>query len=170
MSRPPVNFCQVCGAPMIDKLAFGQVRRACSACGFVHFDDPKVAAAAFIERGDRVLLVRRALNPERGKWALPAGYVDYGEDPRHAVVREVLEETGLTMEVTGLLDVLGAPGTFGASIIIVYGGRIVGGTASPQDDVDAILWYAAGDPLPPLAFHSTQSLLAAWIAGQNGDS
>ncbi len=168
MKRPPVNYCQVCGAPMIDKLAFGQVRRACSVCGFVHFDDPKVAAAAFIERDNHVLLVRRAMNPERGKWALPAGYIDYGEDPRDAVMREVLEETGLTIEVTRLLDVQGSPGTFGASIIIVYGGRVVGGTASPQDDVDAILWYAAGTPLPPLAFRSTQSLLAEWIAGQNG--
>jgi ADP-ribose pyrophosphatase YjhB (NUDIX family) len=62
---------------MIDKLAFGQMRRVCKKCSFVHFDDPKVAAVVFIEQNERILLVRRAMNPERGKWALPAGYIDY---------------------------------------------------------------------------------------------
>lgn len=169
MRRPPVNYCQVCGEKLIDRLAFGQIRRVCPACGFVHFDDPKVAVVAFIERDNRVLLVRRAMNPEQGKWALPAGYVDYGEDPRDAIVREVLEETGLRIEVTQLLDVHSSPGNFGASIIIVYGARVVGGVAHPQDDADAILWYSATDPLPALAFHSTQTLLADWIARQKGN-
>jgi 8-oxo-dGTP diphosphatase len=164
--RPPVNYCQVCGHEMIDRQAHGKIRRVCPACGFVYFDDPKVAVAVFIERDSRVLLVRRAMNPERGKWALPAGYVDYGEDPREAAKREVREETGLEIESTRLVSVEGSPGTFGASIVIVYAASVANGAARPQDDAEAVLWLSASDPLPELAFDSTRMMLDAWLAEQ----
>jgi 8-oxo-dGTP diphosphatase len=164
--RPPVNYCQVCGHEMIDRWAHGKNRRVCPACSFVYFDDPKVAVAVFIERDGQVLLVRRAMNPERGKWALPAGYVDYGEDPREAAMREVREETGLEIEITRLVNVESSPGTFGASIIIVYAASVANGTAQPQDDAEAVLWLSASDPLPELAFDSTRTMLSAWLAKQ----
>jgi 8-oxo-dGTP diphosphatase len=164
--RPPVNYCQVCGHTLTDRWAHGKMRRVCPACGFVHFDDPKVAVAAFIERDNRVLLVRRAMNPERGKWALPAGYVDYGENPREAVIREVREETGLEVEVTRLVSVDGSPGTFGASIVIIYAASVVNGSARPQDDAEAVLWLSASDSLPELAFESTRTMLNAWLERQ----
>ncbi len=161
--RAPINYCQVCGHEMQDKQTYGKVRRVCSACGFIHFEDPKVAVVAFIEKDDRVLLVQRAMNPERGKWALPAGYVDYGEAPQQAVIREVSEETGLEIAVTRLIAVEGEPGTFGASIVIIYAASVLNGTARPQDDAQAVLWYAASDPLPELAFESTHTMLASWL-------
>lgn len=166
MTRPPANFCQVCGHAMQDRLAYGQQRRVCPDCGYVHFDDPKVAVVAFIEHNGRVLLVRRAMNPERGKWALPAGFVDYGEAPRAAAVREVFEETGLEVTITRLIDVEGNPGASGASIVIIFSAQVVNGTATPQDDVEAVMWYRAGDPLPELAFSSTHQLLDKWLQQQ----
>jgi len=162
----PVNFCQVCGHPMEDRHVYGQLHRVCPACGFVHFNDPKVAAVAFIEHDHRILLVRRAVNPERGKWSLPAGYVNYGEDPRAAAIREVREETGLEIEILRLVDVWGESGASGASIISIYAARLLAGTAQPLDDVDAVLWYSAADPLPDLAFASTRHMLHAWIQAQ----
>ncbi|MBN2304750.1 MAG: NUDIX hydrolase [Anaerolineae bacterium] len=171
----PVNFCQVCGHAMTDQHAYGKSRRVCPDCGYVHFQDPKVAAVIFIEHRNRVLLVRRVMNPERGKWALPAGYIDYGEDPRDAAVREVQEETGLEIAITRLIDVQGGPtqnssAHHGASIVIIYGARVVNGTAEPRDDADAVLWYAASDPLPDIAFESTRTMLETWIAKQNNQN
>ncbi len=160
--RPPVNFCQVCGHAMIDKQAFGQLRRVCPTCGFVHFTDPKVAVVVFIEQDHRVLLVRRAFDPERGKWALPAGFIDDGEIPVEAAVREVREETGLEIEITRLVDVLAGSDTGEASIVIIYVARMTGGTAQAQDDADGLLWYATSDPLPELAFESTRLMLGLW--------
>lgn len=160
--RPPANFCQVCGHPLEDRLARGRMRRVCPACGFIHFEDPKVAVAAFVEDRGRVLLVRRAYNPQRGKWALPAGYVDYGEDPAAAVIREVKEETGLDVAVIGLLSVIGGPTVSGASIVITYAVTALGGAAQPHDDADALLWLSPGDALPDIAFDSTRQALAAW--------
>lgn len=166
--RAPVNFCQVCGAAMIDKHAHGRLRRVCPACGFIHFADPKVAVVVFIEHNKRVLLVRRSMDPMRGKWALPAGYVDDGEDPQSAAVREVREETGLHVEITQLVGVEGGPDDSGsgASIVILYTARVISGEARPLDDADAVCWYTAADPLPDIAFASTHTLLANWIARQ----
>jgi ADP-ribose pyrophosphatase YjhB (NUDIX family) len=166
--RPPVNFCQVCGHAMSERLAFGKLRRVCPACGHIHFSDPKVASIVFIEQNNRVLLVRRAMNPERGKWALPAGYIDDGEDPRAAAIREVHEETGLEIEITRLVDVQIGPGSLGASIVIIYAAIVICGTARGQDDADAVLWYAASDPLPELAFESTRWMIETWVEQQHG--
>lgn len=153
---------------MIDRLAYGKSRRVCPECGYIHFTDPKVAAVVFIEKDHRVLLVRRAINPERGKWALPAGYIDDGEDPREAAIREVREETGLAIEITRLIDVQTGPDSHGASIVIIYAARVLDGIARPLDDADAVLWYAVGDPLPELAFESTRQMLDTWITNQPG--
>ena len=62
--------------------------------------------AVLVEDDGQVLLVRRANEPQRGLWTLPAGFVDAGEDPVLAAERECLEETGLRVKITGLLDVI----------------------------------------------------------------
>lgn len=160
--KPPVNFCQVCGHAMTDQHAYGAVRRVCPACGFIHFPDPKVAAVVFIEHKQRVLLVRRKMNPGRGKWSLPGGFVDYGEDPRAAAVREALEETGLEIAITDLVNVR----SNGGPIVITFTARVLNGVAHPQDDADAVCWYSADDPLPDIAFESTQTMLADWVQRQ----
>lgn len=165
MQPSPVNFCQVCGATMSDAERFGKVRRVCPACGHIHFDDPKVAAVVFVEQDGAVLLVRRAVEPERGKWALPAGYIDFGEHPVEAAAREVFEETGLVIEIAGLLDVQGGAAEIGASIVIIYAARVVDGVAHPLDDADEVAWFRRDDPLPEIAFDSTRTMLEAWRAG-----
>lgn len=149
-------FCPRCGQRLVDREVFHQTRRACDKCDFVYFRDPKVAVAVCVVRGNEVLLVRRAVEPERGKWALPAGYVDYGEDPRQAATREVWEETGLVVTLNGLVDVL--PGDIpdrGASIVIVYAGQVTGGTLAADDDVDAAGYFPMDD-LPEMAFANTR--------------
>lgn len=164
MQPNPVNFCQVCGAAMSDAERYGKVRRVCPACGYIHFDDPKVAAVVFIEREGEVLLVRRAVDPERGKWALPAGYIDYGEHPIDAAIREVFEETGLVIEISDLLDVQGGAAEIGASIVIIYAANVIDGIAQPLDDADEVAWFHRDGPLPEIAFESTRTMLEAWRA------
>ena len=81
-----INFCPRCG-----------LHAVCPQCDWIHFEDPKVAAAVLVEQDGRVLLVRRVNEPYRGLWTLPAGFIDAGEDPAQAAERECLEETGLTV-------------------------------------------------------------------------
>lgn len=142
---------------------FGRLRAACPRCGWIHFRDPKVAAAVLIQRSGKVLLVRRVNEPFRGAWSLPAGFVDAGEDPRQAASRECFEETGLEVRVADVLDVVaGAEHERGADIVIVFRADITGGTERPGDDADAVQWFDLSE-LPPLAFRATERILGARI-------
>ncbi len=161
MSESKVRFCVRCGSAVIELEKFGAVRPVCPACGWIYFADPKVAAAGLVEQGNKILLVRRLNEPQRGLWSLPAGYVDAGEDPARAAERECLEETGLVARVTGLLDVLsGAEFKGGADIVIVYRMEVTGGALAAGDDADQAAFFERG-ALPELAFLATRKIISA---------
>jgi ADP-ribose pyrophosphatase YjhB (NUDIX family) len=155
-----VKFCPRCGAEVAYEDKFGMLRPVCPQCEWIHFVNPKVAAAVLIEKDGRVLLVRRANEPYRGLWTLPAGFVNGNEDPAEAAARECLEETGLSVHVTRVLDVIaGREHKRGADFIIVYLAEVVSGELMADDDADAAEWFARSE-LPPLAFQATQKILA----------
>lgn len=154
-----VKFCPRCGSAVEYREKFGAVRPVCPACKYIHFPDPKVAAAVLVEKGSRVLLVRRTNEPFRGLWTLPAGFVNAGEDPADAAARECLEETGLTVRVTRVHDVIaGREHERGADFVIVYQAEIIDGVMAADDDADAVEWFERG-LLPPLAFNATKKVL-----------
>lgn len=156
-----IKFCLRCGAEVAHEDKFGMVRPVCPQCGWIYFVDPKVAAAVLIEQDGRVLLVRRNNEPFRGLWTLPAGFVNGGEDPAEAAARECLEETGLSVHVTRVLDIIsGREHNRGADFVIVYLAEVISGELVPADDADAADWFARND-LPPLAFKATQKILAS---------
>ena len=153
-------FCPRCAAPLVTRRVVDRPRRACPACGYVHFTDPKVGVGVLVVEDGRGLLVRRAVGPERGKWSLPAGFLDQGEDPAATAAREALEETGLTVMIEGLLDVFyNPPGRGGASIFILYRARRVAGEPTAGDDADEARFFPL-DALPDLAFASTRAAIA----------
>jgi len=159
MTEKPVRYCPYCGTATEMQFSFGAERAVCPACDWKHFADPKVAAAVVVCLDGKVLLNRRVNEPYRGKWSLPAGFVDAHEDPARAAERECLEETGLQVRVTGLLDVLaGREHSHGADIFIVYIADIVGGLLQAGDDADDAAFFPL-DHLPPLAFATTRRVL-----------
>ena len=108
------------------------------------------------------MLVRRSVEPEIGKWTLPAGFVEGDEDPRETAAREALEETGLEVRIGDLLEVIhGREHSSGASIVIIYTGEILGGQLEAQDDADAAEFFAVAN-LPPLAFEATSVAIEKW--------
>ncbi|HEY6074394.1 MAG TPA: NUDIX hydrolase [Anaerolineales bacterium] len=154
-----VNFCPRCGSPLNRESSFGRMRPVCPQCGWIHFEDPKVAAAVLVQQDGRVLLVRRVNEPFRGRWTLPAGFVDAGEDPAEAAARECREETGLEVRILGVLDVVaGREHPRGADFVIVYSAEVLSGTLQPADDADLAEWFAM-DELPALAFRATEVIL-----------
>ncbi len=157
-----INFCPVCAARLERREKHGAMRPVCPSCNYVHFCDPKVAAITLIERDGQVLLARRAMNPAKGRWTLPGGFVESEEDPRETAIRECREELGLEVEIIRLMDLYyGKAHESGASIVILYAGRLVGGTPAPGDDVDAVAFFGPKE-LPELAFASTRQILAQW--------
>jgi len=164
MSTPDYKFCPRCGASVLHEERFEKVRPVCPNCGWIHFVDPKVAAAVLIVQDGRVLLVRRVNEPFRGLWTLPAGFVDGGEDPAEAAERECLEETGLSVRVTRVFDIVaGREHPRGADFVIVYQAEVTGGEMAADDDADAVEWFDKNN-LPPIAFRATQKVLQSFYA------
>lgn len=154
--------CLNCGTPLTVTPVLGEPRPACPACGWVFFEDPKVAVAVLIVADDRVLLTRRAIGPGIGKWTLPAGFLNAREDPLKAAARECREETGLSITVGPLLTVLyGREHPRGADLLLVYRAAVRGGELSPGDDASAARWFPRRR-LPPLAFASTRRIIRSF--------
>jgi ADP-ribose pyrophosphatase YjhB (NUDIX family) len=135
----------------------------CSRCRFIFYLNPKLVAGTIPEDGGRILLTRRAINPGKGRWTFPGGFVDFGETAVEAAIRETREETGLEVELTGLLNVYTYPA---APVIIVYRAQVAGGTLTACDENDLLEWMAPADiPWDTLAFPSTRQALREWVAG-----
>ena len=167
MGSRVANFCPVCGTRLELREHGGAIRPVCPNCGHVVYFDPKVAVVVFICQDERVLLVKRAHDPRQGFWAMPAGFIEAGEDPQAAAQRETLEETSLTVDIVRLLDVFFTAGDGGmADMVIAYEARVTGGTLKADDDAEAAEWFSR-EMLPnELAFFPSQRLAARWLAGE----
>lgn len=153
-----ITFCPHCATRVEERPFEGKLRPTCPACGYIAFADPKVAAVVLIARDESLLLIRRAIDPARGRWCFPGGYVDFGEDPQLAAMRECREETGLDVDTLTLLDV-----SFNGRVIVITYTGTVGPHAepTPQDDADRAGWFDPNN-LPPLAFDTMHQAIAAW--------
>ena len=161
----PMRFCPHCTHHLESRLAFDRVRPTCPACGFVHFLAPKVGVSVLIEKGDRLLLVRRAVEPEVGQWSLPSGFVEWDEAPEAAAARECAEETGLVLSGLALVEVRHYSDDYrGPGINLTYRGQVAGGTLSPGDDAADAQFFAAGElpPVEQIAFQGHRLMLKRW--------
>ena len=155
----PVRFCQQCGTPLRRRVAFGRRRQLCPQCGYVHFNDPKVAVGVLAQRRGQLLLVRRNLEPNIGEWSFPSGYVDAGETLEDASVRETREETGLDVRIQRLL---GAYSTRGDRVIfIAFAARVTRGRIEVGWECQDVRFFPP-NALPPLAFAHDTDIMRAW--------
>ena len=156
-----VRYCPRCGTPLVTRRVNDKDRRTCPNCDYTHFTDPKVGVGVLVVQDGQFLLVRRAVLPQIGKWSIPAGFLDQGEDPQVTAVRETYEETGLTVRITSMLDVYYNPPNpqGGASIFILYQGELIDGELHAGDDVDRAAFFSP-ESLPDLAFASTRDAIA----------
>ncbi len=153
------KFCPQCAAPLTLRFFSGRERDYCPACGFIHFQDPKLAVGALVVNEGRVLLIRRAVPPRKGFWAVPSGFVEYDEQPREALTREVEEETGLCVEAGAVIDVYPNADPTKPGVFLLFEAGPVGGTLAPGDDVSEAAWFARDElPYDELAFQDVDRL------------
>lgn len=159
------RFCPSCASPLEEKDVDGHLRPVCTECGRTIFYDPKVSAICIVERGDKLLLVKRGNEPGYGLWSLPGGYVDRGEVVEAAAAREVWEETGLTVEINRLVGLFSESGN--PVMVAAFAAKETGGllTTGPET-LD--LGFFSLDDLPPLAFPRDEQIWARWRDFRDG--
>ncbi len=161
VSQPSIRHCFACGAPTAPSLVEGKQRARCTLCLTIAFESPRaVSAAVVVDARGRVLLVQRALEPERGKWALPAGYQDIDETAQAACQREVREETGLSIEILGLFDVLFVhhPSRPSANLTVFMACAQTGALRC-GDDASAAGFFDLADLPAPIGFENQGRIL-----------
>jgi ADP-ribose pyrophosphatase YjhB (NUDIX family) len=161
------RFCPVCGGQLEPRLLKNgdPVRLVCASCGFVFYLDPKLAVGTIIsDERNRVVLVKRAIEPGYGKWVFPGGYVDRGEEVQRAAIREAREETGLEVRIDHLVNIYSYPGR--TPVIIVYAATMIGGCLGCDDEgLEASFFDPAAIPWNELAFRSTYEALREFLRG-----
>ena len=164
------RYCLACGSALRDSVRGGRTRRACPACGYIHYTGPAAGVAVLVVDGDRFVLCRRRPDMlEGGKWCLPCGYVEYDEDFLTAALREVQEETGLQVEIETIISVSSnflTPKVH--TVVTVLLARPAGGELAAGDDIDLVRWHTPSDDLPEMAFESDRHIIERYFATSLG--
>jgi NAD+ diphosphatase len=148
--RPIEHFkhCPKCGQPLPDRAQPNSV--SCPACGFLHFFNPTVAVAAFVKAADgRILFIRRAKEPGKGRLAPPGGFVDFDETAEEALRREIREEVGVELEsiryLCSAVNQYPYRGVTYPVLDLFFVATVADGQrATALDDVESCLWLDPG--------------------------
>jgi ADP-ribose pyrophosphatase YjhB (NUDIX family) len=158
-----------CGQRLTSAVPEGDRKRrmVCLDCGFIHYLNPRPVAGTIPVRADgKILLGRRDIEPRRGCWVFPGGFMDLGESAEDAAIRETREEVRLEVRNLQLIGVFTRvePGV----VVVVYEAEAVG---EPEvgEETSEIAWFAAHEiPWDEIAFDSTEAALREWVARRGG--
>ena len=149
------KYCHFCGTYLTEKFFEGCLRLFCEQCNEPLYENPIPATClVVVDNKNRVLLVKRSVEPKKGFWCLPGGFMELGETPEKSALRELKEETGLSGQINMLLGVSSNPSVLYHTVLMIgflvksYTGNLVAG--DDADDV-ASFYY---DELPEIAFES----------------
>ncbi len=157
------NYCPRCGTRLKIREEEGRKRLACPACGWVNYENPLPSSAALVrnEKGE-VLLVKRGVEPGRGKWALPSGFMEIEETPEEACLRELKEETGLEGKILRLIGVYSQKSQLYKNVLIIGYEVIAHGQLRPGSDSLKAQFFPV-DKLPQIAFSSHREIIRKGI-------
>jgi len=161
----PKTFCQYCGNRLSEKTSEGRRRLFCTGCDLTVYDNPIPAACTVIvDANDRLLLVKRNVEPKKGLWCLPGGFMELNETPEQTGLRELREETGLSGKIELLLGVAANTSSrYGTVVITGFLVRVFTGSTSPGDDAEEVRWFDHKD-LPEIAFDSHKKFIRIYYA------
>jgi ADP-ribose pyrophosphatase YjhB (NUDIX family) len=164
------RYCPYCRTDLVTEHQEGLDRQKCPGCGEMFYRNSKPCAGALVVDGrGRLLLARRAIEPFKGKWDLPGGYLEDGEHPETGALREVREETGLTVRITGFggiyMDTYGASGV--STLNVFYDAEVEGEipeTLEAKDDVAELRWFEPDAlPLDSFSFENGKKAISDWL-------
>lgn len=165
---PAYRFCPRCGHSLTARcIKTGEPDRlCCDGCEFVFYLDPKLAAGTIVTHRGRILLLRRAIEPAYGLWIFPGGFVDRGEHPKAAGIREAGEEAGVRVRLDGILGIYSHP-QGNPVVLVVYHGEVVEGEPAALDEsLDVGTFLPEELPWDQLAFTTTRLALSDYLRRQ----
>ncbi len=127
-----------------------RVRRICNRCNFVDYVNPKIVTGSVVTQGDLILLCKRAIEPRKGFWTLPAGFMEEGESVEEGAMREAMEEACARIEIDRLLAVYSVPRI--AQVQIMFRARLVSDIAAGPESEEVGLFHWRDIPWSQLAF------------------
>jgi ADP-ribose pyrophosphatase YjhB (NUDIX family) len=149
------SHCHFCGGRLTTKFVEGRQRLYCRICIRPLYENPVPATCLVVVNvQNQILLVKRAIEPKKGQWCLPGGFIELGESPEKGALRELSEETTLTGQIDTLLGVRTTPSPEYHSVLMVgYLVRRFKGDPTAGDDAADVRWFSQIG-LPPIAFDS----------------
>lgn len=137
-------------------------REICDSCGYVAYDNPKIVVGSVVTSNNRILLCRRAIEPRRGYWTLPAGYLEHGETLEEGALREAFEEAGAVIRADGVLALFNISRI--GQVQVMFRAQFAGGVeyAPGVESLDVQLFAWDEIPWDELAFPSVRWALDAW--------
>jgi len=162
-----MNFCSNCGARVQKRVPEGDhlPRYICESCGAIHYQNPRLVVGCVPEHEGRILLCRRAIEPRRGFWTVPAGFMENGETLQEAAARESREEALAEVEIGSLLSVV--------HVLHAEQVHVFFRAALPQarfgagaESLEVMLVAPAEIPWDELAFRSTDFTLRRYLEDQ----
>jgi ADP-ribose pyrophosphatase YjhB (NUDIX family) len=162
------RFCPACG-DAVEARVLEEDHRPRLVCrnGHVTWRNPRVVVGTLPVRAGRVYLARRDIEPAKGRWSYPGGYLELGEATQEGARRETEEETELRVEVGRLVGVYSRP--HAGAVTIIYEANVVGGRAEPAAETSEVRDFGPDDiPWDELAFTTVESALRDWIASLPG--
>lgn len=161
-------FCPACGKPLGRRTPAGEERpRLICPDGHVTWRNPRMVVGTIPVRSGRVFLARRSVEPRAGRWTCPGGFLEMGEAAQEGARRETEEETRLRVEVGRLVGAYSRP--HAGVVTLIYEAAVVGGEALPAAETSEVRDFAPDEiPWDDLAFSTTRSALADWVASLPG--
>lgn len=168
---PVINYCSRCGASVSLKIPPGDTleRHVCASCGTIHYQNPKLVVGSLPEWQDQVLLCRRAIEPRRGLWTLPAGFMENNETLPQAAVRETIEEACARIEIGEMYTLISVPHI--SQVHAIYRARLLDLDFSPGiESLEVGLFTEDEIPWQEIAFRTIGLTLRHYFADRKTGS
>lgn len=159
-----MKFCSQCGAPVALRTPDGDTlrRHVCTSCGIIHYQNPKMIVGCIPEWEGRVLLCRRAIEPRRGLWTVPAGFMENGETTFNGARRETLEEANARVEIDSLYALYNIPHI--NQVYLLFRARLLDLDFSPGEETLEIRLLDETDiPWEHIAFATVRNTLTHYF-------
>ncbi len=155
-----MKFCSQCSAPVALRIPLGDSlpRHVCTACGTIHYQNPKMIVGCIPEWEGKILLCRRAIEPRRGLWTVPAGFMENGETTYQGALRETLEEANARVEIDSLYALYNIPHI--NQVYLLFRARLLDLDFSPgEETLELKLLDEADIPWDQIAFATVRNTL-----------